>query len=171
MKIKILEAHDRKLHLIKDQGQNLSQGAEECLKRNPDSLAIQNRCPYVYIFAHPRTHEDGVSQRMLWQPRITRPKPQTNSYCFRAISKTDLLEICWMLPPRELWAQYSKGKVTESDIVAWSIDMFENNRKQLEAKHPEDYSDEKEKEIFMNVLKDRRGTKQDFSEDFSSLQE
>src|ERR1700751_4609356 len=115
MKVNVFEAHDRLLHFKKDQEINIFQGAEDCLKKNPDSLAIQEKSPYVYLFAHPRTDEDGVTKRMIWQARLSIPKAQTNSYLFRAISKSDIIQIVWLLPPREMWSQYTQGKVTESN--------------------------------------------------------
>src|SRR5579863_4273753 len=99
MKINRLETHDRYQHFIKDQSETIFQGAEKCLKENPLSIAIQEKSPYIYIWAHPRTAEDGVNKRMLWQPRLSIPEPQTNSYLFRATSKTDLIEVVWILPP------------------------------------------------------------------------
>jgi hypothetical protein len=127
MKIDRLETHDRYKHFIKDQSDIITQGIEECRTKNPDSLLLQSKSPYIYIFAHPRTNEDGVTKTMYWQPRLSRPIPQTNSYLFRLESNTDIVEVCWLLPPKELWEQYKKGKVTESDWVLWSIDQFTNN--------------------------------------------
>lgn len=154
MKVNILEAHDRKQHFIKDQALNVSQGVDDCLKKNPLSLALQQYSPYIYIFAHPRTADDGVSKRMLYQPRLTRPQAQTNSYLFRATSNTDLVEICWLLPPVEMWEQYKKGNVTESEIVLWSINQFRANKEKLEEKHPEDLSDECAKAIYLQIKAD-----------------
>jgi hypothetical protein len=142
VKISRLETHDRLLHLQKSQWETISQGANDCMLLNRDSLEIQSVMPYVYLFAHPRLTDDGVNTRLLWQARISRPIPQTNSYCFRGISNTDTLEICWLLPPMEMWGQYKKGNVTESDVTAWSIHQFCNNFKALEAPHPDDMSDE-----------------------------
>lgn len=141
MKLNRLETHDRLQHLIKDQSLNIAQGANDCLKKNPLSLAIQDRSPYVYLFAHPRTHEDGVTKVMYWQPRLTKPEVQTNSYLFRAQSKTDMMEVCWLLPPEEMWRQYKKKNVTESEWVIWSIDQYINNRRNLEKPEPEDLDD------------------------------
>ena len=76
MKINRLEAHDRLLHFKNDQNSTIQQGAEDCLKKNPLSLALQDHSPYIYIFAHPRTADDGVNKRLLWQPRLTKPKAQ-----------------------------------------------------------------------------------------------
>jgi hypothetical protein len=151
MKIDRLETHDRLLHLQNDQGANLSQGAHDCLTKNPLSLALQAKSHYIYIFAHPRTADDGVNKRMLWQPRLGRPKAQTNSYLFRAKSNTDILEICWMLPPEEMWAQYRRGNVTASEYVMWSIDMFINNKKALEMPLSDDMNDEQIKHIYLEV--------------------
>ncbi len=162
MKIDRLETHDRLLHFKKTQEVNIFQGAEDCLKKNPLSLSLQDKCPYLYMFAHPRTDDDGVTKKMFWQPRLTKPKPQTNSYLFRATSKTDNIEVCWLLPPREMWHQYKIGNVTESDLVLWSIDQFENNRKNLGKKDPEDFLDEKILQIYkeinyLNKSKDKTG--------------
>lgn len=153
MKIHRLDAHDRLEHLQKDQSHVIAKGCEDCLKKNSLSLAIQDRCHYVYIFAHPRTADDGVNKRLLWQPRLTKPKAQTNSYLFRATSKTDIVELCWFIPPRELWGQFKKGMVTESADVIWSIDQFTNNREKLEEPFPDDVTEERFKAIMYDIAK------------------
>ncbi len=154
MKLNRLETHDRLLHFKQDQSLNIAQGAEDCLKKNPLSLAIQTRCPYVYIFAHPRTSDDGISKRMLWQPRMTKPKSQTNSYLFRATSHTDNLEICWLLPPREMLKQYLKGQVCENEYVIWSYHQFDNKRKELELPHEQDFSDDQCKIVMIDIARE-----------------
>lgn len=151
MKLNRLETHDRLLHLKKDQEANIFQGADDCLKRNSLSLALQECSPYVYLFAHPRTAEDGVTKRMLWQPRLTKPKAQTNSYLFRAQSHTDLIEVCWIIPDEMMWGQYEKGKVTQNDIAEWSIIQYKTNRKKLELPEPDDLPDEKIEMIYRQV--------------------
>src|SRR6185369_4284936 len=156
MKINRLEAHDRLQHLKKDQSLNIFQGAEDCLKRNPLSLAYQEKSPYVYIFAHPRTADEGVNKVMYWQPRLTKPEPQTNSYLFRAISKTDNLEICWLIPPQEMWKQYSKGNVTQHAVVNWSIDQYINNRINLGMKDPEDLNEERARQILHTIVEEHK---------------
>lgn len=156
MKVNILEAHDRLLHFKKDQAQTIFQGAEDCLKKNPDSLFFQSRSPYVYLFAHPRTDDDGVTKRMLWQPRLWKPKAQTNSYLFRAISNTDLIKICWLLPPEEMWNQYQIGNVTENETVLWSIDQYLFHRGKLEADEPDDLSDDQGRPIMQEWINNKR---------------
>jgi hypothetical protein len=156
MKLNRLETHDRLLHFKKDQSSTIFQGAEDCLKKNPDSLFFQSKSPYIYIFAHPRTADDGVNKRMLWQPRLWKPKAQTNSYLFRGMSNTDLIEICWLLPPEELWEQYILGNVTENKDVLWSIDQYMNHRKKLEADHPEDLKDEQGRLIMQEWINNKR---------------
>lgn len=148
MKINRLETHDRLLHLKQDQSLNVAQGAQDCLKKNNLSVALQQHSPYVYLFAHPRTADDGVNKVMYWQPRLTRPKPQTNSYLFRAKSNTDELEICWLLPPREMWPQYKKGNVTENQLVLWSIAQFQFHKEVLERPCPDDLNDALIKNIY-----------------------
>lgn len=152
MKITRLETHDRLEHFKKDQEKTIFHGADDCLRQNPLSLQLQEKSPYIYIFAHPRTADDGITKRILWQPRLTKPKAQTNSYLFRAVSKSDLLEICWLIPPRELWPQYQRGNLTEEQTVLWSINQFLYNRDQLEAAEHDDLSDEKILHIYREIV-------------------
>jgi hypothetical protein len=152
MKLNRLETHDRLLHFKKDQAQNIFQGCEECLKKNPLSLALQEKSTYIYIFAHPRTDDDGVTKKMYWQPRLSKPEPQTNSYLFRAISHTDMIEVIWLLPPIEQWKQYGGGKVTESNEVIWSINQFTQNRARMSQPEPEDLPDEMGRLILKKVI-------------------
>lgn len=154
MKLNRLEAHDRLLFLKKDQSEVVQRGASDCLLKNQLSLALQDKSPYIYIFGHARTADNGVDKRLLWQPRLLKPEAQTNSYLFRAESKTDLLEVCWIIPPREMWGQYKKGNVTESSDVEWSVNNFLHNRKALEQPHPHDLSEDVAKNILRQVIQD-----------------
>ncbi len=154
MKINRLETHDRLLHFKKDQEANINQGLEDCLKKNTLSLALQQRSPYIYIFAHPRTADDGVNKRMLWQPRLGKPKAQSNSYLFRATSKTDIVEICWIIPDRIHWEQYKKGNVTENEIANWSISQFLTNAQELEKPFPDDYTEDQIKMILLDIARE-----------------
>jgi hypothetical protein len=154
---------------MKDQSAKIWEGADECLRRNPDSLRLQEKCHYIYIFAHPRTADDGVSKRLLWQPRLVKPSAEPNSYLFRAQSHTDILEICWLLPPRELWGQYDMGKVCESNWAAWSIEQFKNNKKELEKPFIDDLTDEQAVNIFKESLREAIASKRAISEASSSV--
>jgi hypothetical protein len=155
MKVNVLEAHDRLKHLIKDQSANIFQGAEDCLKKNTLSLAIQEKSPYIYIFAHPRTADDGVNKVMYWDPRLSIPEAQSNSYLFRAKSHTDEIEVIWMIPAPEMWAQYDEGKVTESNWCSWSINQYKTNKKTLERPHPGDVPEEKARLIMKAVVDEK----------------
>lgn len=156
MKLNRLETHDRLEHFIKDQSINIAAGAEACLKKNRLSLALQERSPYIYLFAHPRTEDDGVTKKMFWQPRLTKPEAQTNSYLFRAQSKTDIVEVCWLLPPRVMWAQYRKGNVTEHEVVVWSISQYMNKKPELEKPDPNDLPDHVARDIYKQVIAEIR---------------
>ncbi len=151
MKLNRLETHDRLEYFKKNQESNIFQGAEDCMKSNSLSLALQDKSPYIYIFAHPRTHDDGVNKKMFWQPRLTKPEPQTNSYLFRAISNTDEIEVCWLLPPREMWPQYKRGNLTEHELVLWSINQFQLNREKMATPEHDDLKYEKVQEILKQV--------------------
>lgn len=154
MKINRLETHDRLLHFKKDQSQVIAEGADECLKRNPLSLALQARSPYVYLFAHARTQEDGVTKKMLWQPRLGKPKCEPNSCLFRALSHTDNLEICWILPDQIFWSQYKKGNVLEHSMVIWSIDMYRNSKPTLEKPFADDLPQHRIDQILLDIARE-----------------
>jgi hypothetical protein len=154
MKVNILEAHDRLKYFVNDQSANVFQGAEECMLRNPISLGIQEKCPYVYIFAHPRTANDGVNKRLLWQPRLSIPEVQPNSYLFRGVSHSDIIEIIWILPAQELWEQYEKGNVTESNLAASSIAQYRQDKRVLEKPHPDDLPEERARLILQQVYEE-----------------
>lgn len=155
MKLNLFEAHDRKKHLIKEQSLNINKGIDDCMKHNPLSLALQEYSHYIYIFAHPRTHDNGVDKVMLYQPRLTKPSAQTNSYLFRAESHSDIFEVCWLLPPEELWGQYHKGNVTESELVRWSIGQFKADKKKLETPYDDDLSDERIRDVYNQIKRNK----------------
>lgn len=144
MKIDRLDAHDRFLDFTK---KDFDIGA--CCQDLINQRPFGNHA--FYIFAHTRTEEDGVTKRLIWQPRLTRPKPQTNSMLFKAYPGTDKIKIIWMIPAREMWKQYQKGYMTESKIISESIDAFENDRQKLEHPEDDDLSDEKIDEIYREL--------------------
>jgi len=87
---------------------------------------------------------------------ISKPKAQTNSYLFRAQSNTDSIEVVWIIPERHLWPQYEKGKITENELVNYSVDLFDNNRNELEKPHPEDFPEERSILIFEKILNEHK---------------
>ena len=153
MKLNRLDTHDRLKYFKEDQSINIFQGAEDCLKKNSLSLMLQDHSPYIYIFAHPRTDEN-LNKEMYWQARLTRPKAQTNSYLFRAQSKSDVIEVCWLIPPREQWNQYFMGNITESKEVMWSINEFRRHPETLEMPLPDDMSEERGRQIYSQIKED-----------------
>jgi len=144
MKIERLDAHDRYKKFTTE-----SFSVSECCQD------LINQRPFgdhaFYIFAHARTDDDGVTKRLIWQPRLTKPKPQTNSMLFKAYPGTDLIKIFWMIPPREMWGQYEKGKLTQCEIVAESIYDFIHCRDKLSAKEQDDLSDEVIDRIYLEI--------------------
>jgi len=170
MKINRLETHDRLQHFINDQTNNIQKGIDDCLKKNPLSLDYQEHSPYVYIYGHSKTlgldeklkyladgwnPKDIPEKKMFFQPVITKPKPTPNTFLCRALSKTDILEICWILPPKEFWEQYKKGNVIEnSDIIAWSIHQYLHNFEELSKPDKDDLSDERCKMILLKIAQE-----------------
>lgn len=148
MKLDILDAHDR-YKLVTSRDSSHAKSIGECVQDLVDKRPFGNH-PF-YIYSHARTDEDGTTKRLIHQPRLTKPKAQTNSMLFRAYPGTDNIKILWMIPAREMWGQYKKGYVTQSETVAWSIQMFQFNRKLLEAKEPDDLTDEQIDQIYKEI--------------------
>jgi hypothetical protein len=144
MKIQRLDAHDRYQHFTK---QNFDIG--ECCQD------LINKRPYgdhaFYIFAHPRTLEDGVTKTIIWQPRLTKPLAQTNSMLFKAYPGKEDIKVIWMIPDRAMWAQYQIGNVTENRTVLDSIHDFQFNRQRLEEKENDDLPDESINRIYKEI--------------------
>lgn len=156
MKISKTETYDRQDHFLEDQKHIVAQGAEECLKKHPLSIRLQQESPYIYVYGHARTADDGVTKRILWQPRLTKPRPDSNSFLFRAISRTDILRICWILPPHETWKQFQRGSMFANNIIGWSIAQFKNHFEELAAPDPEDFTDEEAAKIYGLLKKNEK---------------
>ena len=149
MRIDPLDAHDRLEHFTKQ-----SFDIAECCQNLIDKRPFGDH-PF-YIFAHARTDDDGVTKRLIWQPRLTKPKSQTNSMLFKAYPGTDLIKVIWMIPAREMWDQYAKGKLTQNKTVSDSIHDFQNNRNKLEEKEADDMSEQQIDAVYMEIARDAR---------------
>ncbi len=145
MKIDILDAHDRLEHIQKTQTLDISECCEDLIKQRPFGDHE------FYIFAHARTADNGVDKNLIWQPRLTRPKAQTNSMLFKAKPGSDVIKVIWMIPDRAMWEQYQKGNLAESQTVIESIYDFENDRAKMEASDPDDLSDEAIDKIYESL--------------------
>jgi len=134
LKVDRLDAHDRLQHLVK-QDFDIGMCCQDLIDKRP----FGNH-PF-YIFAHTRTDDDGVSKRLIWQPRLTKPKSQTNSMLFKAYPGTDTVRVIWMIPAREMWEQFDQDKMTANPLVCDSIYNFTHHREKLDAKEWDDLSD------------------------------
>lgn len=146
MKLNRLETHDRFEHFTK-QDFDIGACCDEVIKNRPQEFGNH---PF-YIFAHPRTDDDGVTQRLIWQPRLTKPQAQTNSMLFKAYPPGDTLKVIWIIPKRELWSNYGKGQLCENKTVSDSIYNFQNNRQKLEMKESDDLSEERVQAIYQAI--------------------
>lgn len=172
MKINTLETHDRLQHFTK---QSFDIG--ECCQDLIDKRPFGDR-PF-YIFAHSRTlsidekfalftsgkyksMEDVPEKTIIWQPRLTKPQSQENSMLFKAYTGTDTIKVLWILPPRELWSEYDKGKMMQNKTVSESIYDFRNNKQKLDAAEDDDPSDQEVdkiyREISQNAKRRKRGS-------------
>jgi len=144
MKINRLETHDRYQHFTKQQF-DISECCQNLINQRP----FGNH-PF-YIFAHARTDDDGLKKRLIWQPRLTKPKAQTNSMLFKAYPGTDIVKVLWMIPSMELWAQFKKGNITDNQTVIESIDKFRYRRYELDRKEDDDLSDIQIDAIYLEI--------------------
>lgn len=152
MKINKNDAHDRYQHFVKS---NFDIG--ECCQNLIDQRPFGDHS--FYIFAHTRTEEDGVTKRLIWQPRLTKPKAQSNSMLFKANPNTDVLKVIWMIPAVELWAQYDKNLLTANKLVSQSIHDFRFNKNKLEEKEEDDMTDEQIDAVYKEVSKNAQRSK------------
>ncbi len=152
LKINHLDAHDRLEHL-KSHDHSIGECCQDIINQAP----FGNRS--FYIFAHGRLDDDGVNTRVLWQPRLSKPKAQTNSMLFKAMPGTDVVSIIWIIPKREQWAQYQKGNLTENETVITSIYNFINHRKKLEAPDDDDATDEEADAIYRQIALEAKRNK------------
>lgn len=149
MKINILDAHDRYKYFTK-QSFNISECCQDLINKRPFGDNA------FYIFAHARTDEDGVTKRLIWQPRLTKPLAQTNSMLFKVYPGTDRIKVIWMIPAEEMWDQFQKDYVTDSKLISDSIYDFQYQRHKLEAKEDDDFSDEKISRIYLDIKRTGR---------------
>ena len=144
MKLNRLKTHDRYQHFTKQQF-DIGECCQNLINQRPFG-----EHPF-YIFAHARTHDDGVSKRLIWQPRLTKPKAQTNSMLFKAYPGTDIVNVLWIIPSRELWDQFAFGQMLENKTVIDSIHKFQYDRETLERKDSDDLSDSQINQIYLDI--------------------
>lgn len=144
MKINPLDAHDRLKHFT-SQSFDIAECCQDLIDKRPFGDHA------FYIFVHARTDDDGVTKRLIWQPRLTKPQAQENSMLFKAYPGTDLIKVIWMIPAREMWTQFRKGLLTENKTVIESIYAFLHNKAKLEAKEDDDLPDETIDQIYKEI--------------------
>lgn len=173
MKVNILEAHDRLQYLTK-QPFDIGKTCQNIIDQRPFGDHA------FYIFAHKReigtderialfnqdwqialtdpsytrqylSIENVPTHRLIWQPRLTKPKAQENSMLFKAYPGTDVIKIIWMIPQKELWEQYTKDKMTGNGAIWQSIEDFKNNPRKLEAKEDDDLDDDAIDTIYRQI--------------------
>lgn len=152
MKVNILDAHDRYQHFQK-QDFDIGACCQDLINQRPFGDEA------FYIFAHARTDDDGFTKRLIWQPRLTKPKAQTNSMLFKAYPGTDVVKVIWMIPAEELWKQYDSGLMLENETVVVSIYNYRYHRDRLEAKEPDDLDDNEIDAVYRMISMSKRDKK------------
>ena len=95
--------------------------------------------------------EDVPSVRIIWQPRLTKPKAEENSMLFKAYPPGDTLRVIWMIPDRELFQSSTKNKMMENKTVQESIYNFKFHKDKLEAKEDDDLPDHIINKIYAEI--------------------
>lgn len=140
MKLDRLETHDRLIEYQKQQ-KDLSDGVLECIRNVPDAV----QCPF-YVYGHSRSvdYDEKINivqtlkkrapdSRIIWMPVVTKPKAAPNTYLFLCRKNSDIIEIIWMLPKRELWDQYKPGQMCHNENIWISIQNYLNDKERLNA--------------------------------------
>ena len=170
MKINRLETHDRLQKFKQMNSPDIAECCQDLINQRPFGEHA------FYIFAHKRTLDENEridlfrsgkfqylgqvpTHTIIWQPRLTKPKAQTNSMLFKVRPPSDNVEVIWMIPERELWEQYKKDNLTEHQLIVESIHHFEHNRAFLEKKDDDDLSDEQIDAIYRQVSYDAKYNK------------
>ena len=144
LKLNRLETHDRLEHFTKQEF-DINECCQDLIKQKPFG-----EHPF-YIFVHARTDDDGVTKRVIWQPRLSRPKSQINSMLFKAYPNTDMIKVIWMIPQKELWNQFRPEKMTYNPTVWESINKFLYNQSMLDRKDPDDLDDKTIDAIYKEI--------------------
>ncbi|HEX5553443.1 MAG TPA: hypothetical protein VFX43_09365 [Chitinophagaceae bacterium] len=146
-----LDAHERLQKLNQLNSLGITENLNMMIKADP----FDGR--RFYIFAHARKDEDGIRTRIIWQPRLIRPKSQTNSMLFKVDpKKPEEVNVIWIIPPREQWSLFEKGKMCENQTVTDSIHLFETDRARLEASDPDDPDDATAQKIYEQISQEAR---------------
>ena len=148
MKINHLDAHDRFESFIQ-QRFDISECCQDMLNKKPFG-----DIPF-YAFAHARTDDDGLTKRLVWQPRLTKPKAQENSMLFK-LYPPDMVKVIWMIPASELWATFERGKMTQNQLIWESIQKFKTDKKKLEANEDDDLTDEQIAKVYEAISLDAK---------------
>ena len=169
MKINRLDAHDRFEYFTK-QSFDISACCQNLINQRPFGDHA------FYIFAHTRTF--GIDERyrlllsgqyaslaevpektLIWQPRLTKPKAQSNSMLFKAYPGSDVIKVIWMLPAEELWDQFIKGKMMENKTICDSIHDFKKNRQKLEEREEDELTNKQIDAIYKEISRDAKAQK------------
>lgn len=174
MKLNRLETHDRLLEFNKNTD-IIYQGCMDCLRNVPDSI----RFPF-YIYAHSRQigmdeqlaiiedptipyRNKQANEKMMWQPRISKPRASSNSYLFLVVQRPDLVKTCWLLPKSELWDSYRPGNMNFNEDIWTSIQNYKYARNKLNEPDSDGPKSEHEAEwrrIFGHEAHKRKSEKQ-----------
>jgi hypothetical protein len=75
---------------------------------------------------------------------------------FKGYPGTDMIKVIWIIPERELWDQYRKGLMMQSETVVESIHKFQYDRESLEAPEEDDARDAEIDDAYKNICLDAR---------------
>lgn len=130
---------------IKNKNKN---SVEEFLNQILQSRPFGNRKFYVLTFLK-NTPGDPHTKKLVYQPRLTKPKPNPNTSLYRLNPlRPDEVEVFWILPKIQAFGLYAKGKVHENEFIHECIQKYLNEYDSLCRKEADDISDSEIKELY-----------------------
>lgn len=141
-KLDLLETHDRLLSFKK-----FDFDIDACIQDIIDKRPFGDY--NFYIFAHTRT-EDNY-KRLIWQPRLTKPKAEPNSLLFKVYPKKNLIKRIWQIPNPEFFYLFQPGYMLHDEFIYDSILKYLYQKSRLEAKEEDDLQDEEMKHIYEDL--------------------
>ena len=108
-----------------------------------------------YIFTFPKRTDDLIGVKTIYhQPRLTKPDPMPGTTLIKVNpNREDEIRIIWILPGKESFNMYKKGKRFSDPIVYDSIQAYLKNPDLLTKPEPDDLTEDEIKDAYREKVK------------------
>jgi len=108
---------------------------------------------YIFQFVKRVNDETGL-KKMYHQARLTKPEPLPGTTLLRCNpNNPEEVTIIWTLPNQENFGLYKSGKLFQDEFVYECVQKYLRNPNELMKNDSEDLSDEKIREIYLELKK------------------